>query len=360
MKMDEFMQTQKNALGINNFLQNAQNYTKENFPDLDMENLFSSAITGNLGTNFWTNTILNFAGNEIKIAIQLMITVLVVIIIHSIFKAIVENLGNDSTSKIIYFIQYLIIVTLITDSFISVMNLTRDTISEITNFMNLLIPLLSTLMLTTGAITTTGMIQPVLLFMISFIGNFISVFLIPMLLISITLGIVSNISDKIQISKLSKFLNSSIVWILGIILTIFVCSVSIEGTLSSSVDGMTAKTAKAAVSNFIPVVGKILGDSVDSIIGCGNILKNAVGVIGVIVILGIVILPILKLAVLWISFHVLSGVCEVVADEKIVKLIGQISDGYKVMLAILFSVSVMFMIGITLVLKITNSALMYR
>ena len=190
--MDEFMQTQKNALGINNFLQNAQNYTKENFPDLDMENLFSSAITGNLGTNFWTNTILNFAGNEIKIAIQLMITVLVVIIIHSIFKAIVENLGNDSTSKIIYFIQYLIIVTLITDSFISVMNLTRDTISEITNFMNLLIPLLSTLMLTTGAITTTGMIQPVLLFMISFIGNFISVFLITMLLISITLGIVSN------------------------------------------------------------------------------------------------------------------------------------------------------------------------
>ena len=62
--MDEFMQTQKNALGINNFLQNAQNYTKENFPDLDMENLFSSAITGNLGTNFWTNTILNFAGSK--------------------------------------------------------------------------------------------------------------------------------------------------------------------------------------------------------------------------------------------------------------------------------------------------------
>ena len=99
--MDEFMQNQKNVLGINNFLQNAQNYTKENFPDLDMENLFSSAITGNLGTNFWTNTILNFAGNEVKIAIQLMITVLVVIIIHSIFKAIVENLGNDSTKTVI-------------------------------------------------------------------------------------------------------------------------------------------------------------------------------------------------------------------------------------------------------------------
>lgn len=213
-----------------------------------------------------------------------MITVLIVIIIHSIFRAIIENLGNHTSSKMIYFIQYLIIVTLITDSVISVIDLTRNAIGEIVNFMNLLIPLLSTLMLTTGCITTTGIIQPIILFMISFIGNFISNFIIPMLLISITFGIISNISDKVQIDRLSKFLKSSIVWILGIILTIFVGALSIEGTLSSSVDGVTAKTAKAAVSNFIPVVGKILGDSVDSIIGCGNVLKNAVGVIGVIII----------------------------------------------------------------------------
>lgn len=116
-----------------------------------------------------------------------MITVLIVIIIHSIFRAIIENLGNHASSKMIYFIQYLIIVTLITDSFVSVIDLTRDSIQEIVNFMNLLIPLLSTLMLTTGCITTTGIIQPIILFMISFIGNFISNFLIPMLLISITL-----------------------------------------------------------------------------------------------------------------------------------------------------------------------------
>ena len=271
-----------------------------------------------------------------------MITVLIVIIIHSIFKAIIENLGNDSTVKIIYFTQYLIIVTLVTNSLISVINITRDSIYEITDFMNLLVPLMISLMLTTGCITSVGIVQPIILFMISFIGNFISNFIIPILLISITLSIVSNISDKVQINKLSKFLKSSIVWILGIVLTIFVCSLSIEGTLSSSVDGLTAKTAKAAVSNFIPVVGKILGDSVDSIIGCGNILKNAVGIIGVIIIAGIVVVPILKLSVLWISFYVLSGVCEIVADEKIVKLISQIADSYKILLAILFSVSVMF------------------
>ncbi len=116
-----------------------------------------------------------------------MITVLIIIIIHSLFKAIIENLGNHSSSKIVYFIQYLIIVTLITDSLISMIDLTRNSIQEIVNFMNLLIPLLSTLMLTTGCITTTGIVQPIILFMISFIGNFIANFIIPMLLISMTL-----------------------------------------------------------------------------------------------------------------------------------------------------------------------------
>lgn len=342
--MNELINSQKNILGIDSFINSANNYISESFPDLDISELFTSAISGNVSTNFWTNSFLNLAGKEVKSALQLMITVLIVIIIHSIFKTIIENLNNISTSKIVYLIQYLIIITLITDSVIKVIEITRESIQNIVNFMNLLIPLLTTLMLTTGCITTTGMIQPIIIFMTSVIGNFVSNFIIPILLISITFSIISNFSDKIQLSKLSKFLKSSILWVLGIVLTIFVSSLSIEGTLSSSVDGVTGKTAKAAVSNLVPFVGKILGDSVESIIGCGNILKNAVGYIGIIVILGIVILPILKLTILWISFYILSGFCEIIADEKIVKLIYQISDSYKIMVAILVSVSVMFII----------------
>ncbi len=103
-----------------------------------------------------------------------------------------------------------------------------------------------------------------------------------------------------------------------------------------------------------------MGDTVETIIGCGNILKNSVGVIGVIIITGIVALPIIKITLLMISFKITSAVCEVVADTKIVKLIDNIADSYKILLAILISISIMFVIGITLVIKITNSSIMYR
>lgn len=110
-------------------------------------------------------------------------------------------------------------------------------------------------------------------------GNVISSVFLPLLLVGTALGIVSKISDNIQIGKLSKLFKSGVVWALGIVLTVFVGVLSLEGSLTSSVDGLTAKTTKAVVTSAIPVVGKILGESVDAVLGCSNILKNAVGIV---------------------------------------------------------------------------------
>ena len=86
---------------------------------------------------------------------------------------------------------------------------------------------------------------------------------LPITLIATALGIISNLSDKVQIGKLSNFFKSGITWLLGLIITIFVGILSMEGTLTSNVDGLTAKGVKTAASTFIPVVGKALGDSAD-------------------------------------------------------------------------------------------------
>ena len=244
-------------------------------------------------------------------------------------------------------------------NFVQILDMVKDSIQNLVNFMNTLIPIVITLMLTTGNIASANLMQPILIFVITFMGNFITGIIIPLVLISTSLGIISKISDKIQIDKLSKFFKSSVIWVLGVILTIFVGLVSVEGSLSSSVDGITAKTAKAAVSSFIPVVGKILGDAVDTVIGCSSILKNATGIIGIIIIIGIVALPIIKLTVLMGIYYLGSALCQPIADSKIISLLEQMGDTFKTLLAILCSVSVMFIIGTTLVIKISNSGMMY-
>lgn len=184
--------------------------------------------------------------------------------------------------------------------------------------------------------------------------------LIPLVMIIAVLSIVSKISDKVQITKITKFFKSSIVWFLGIILTVFVGVVSLEGSLSSSIDGITAKTAKAAVSSLIPVVGKILGDAVDSVLGCGVILKNALGIVGIVVIIGICIVPVIKLGVLTIIYNLGAAIIEPVSDEKIVKLLEEMGGTFKLLFAIICTLSAMLIIGVTLVVKISNSGMMYK
>ena len=275
-KETDTLNEQQEEFKIQDFINSANEYTGEFLNDIDMNDILNNAIKGEVDNSTLTKKIFNLFGKEITANISSIVSIIAIILIHSILKSISESLENDGISKLIFYVQYILIVTIIMSNFTDIVKLVQDTSNNLVGFMNLLVPLLITLMMYTGSITTSSVLEPIILFMINFIGNIIQAFVIPLVLILTSLVIISKISDKVQIDKLSKFLKSGIVGFLGIILTIFVGVVSLEGTLSSSVDGITAKTTKAVVSSAMPVVGKILRDAVDTVLGCGIVLKNAV------------------------------------------------------------------------------------
>ena len=357
---DEVINSQMDSFNISNFIDEANKYSNDILKDIDIQELLNNAIKGELDTNQLLKNIFPLLGTEIKEALKVMGSILIIVLIHSVLKSISDNLNNKSVAQITYYVQYILIATVIMTNFSNIISLTKEAVGNMISFIQLLFPLLMTLMLASGSVVSVNLVQPIILFIINLISNIFQSIIIPIILVGTALAIVSKISDRIQIDKLSKFLKSSSVWVIGILLTIFVGVLSIEGTLGSSVDGITAKTAKAAVSSFIPVVGKVLGDAVDTVIGCSAILKNAIGIVGVIVVIAICITPILKLAIITIIYHLTAALCEPIADSKIVSLITQMADTFKILLAILCSISVMLIIGITLVINISNTGLMYR
>lgn len=356
----EVIESQKESFGISDFLTESEKYSGDFFEDIDIKETLDNAISGNVNNNNILKKVISLVTLNIKTTIKSLVSILVIVVIHSILKNISDNLQNSNVSQVIYYVQYILIVTIIMSNFSDIINLVKDTSQNLVGFINLLVPLLINLMIYTGNITTGGVLEPIILFTINFIANAINNILIPIVLIATALSIISKVSDKVQINKLSEFFKSSVVWFLGIALTLFVGIISLEGTLSSSVDGITSKTTKAVVTNAIPVVGKILGDAVDTVLGCGVILKNAIGIVGVIIVIGICISPIIKLATLTIVYNLASAVIQPIADDKIVKLLGEMGGIFKLLLAILCSISVMLIIGVTLVVKISNSGMMYR
>ncbi len=357
---EEIMSSIEEKFNIGSFISQAEEYTGDFLDNTNLSDILNEAMQGKINNQTIYKKIIKILGKEVSSNIKILISILIIVVIHGILKSITDSLENSNVSQIIYFVQYILIVTLIMSNFTEIIKLIKETASNLVGFINVLIPLLLTLMVYTGSITTSTVLEPILLFVSNFIGNIIANILIPVVLIIVVFSVISKITERIQIERISKFLKSSVVWFLGIFLTIFVGIVSLEGTLSSSVDGITAKTAKAAVSSLIPVVGKVLGDVVDSVLGCGIILKNAVGAVGVIVIIGICIVPVIKVAVLSIMYSLASAIVEPVADTKIVKLLEEMSGVFKLLLAILCSLSVILIIGVTMVVKISNSGMMYR
>lgn len=271
---DALINSQLDALNISSFIKEGEKYTKETFKEVDLNELLKNAVTGKISKKNIYSGILKILGEEVTNSITLICGVLVIIIIHSIIKNIGENIGNGSVAQITYYVQYILIVTLVMSSFFQVIDMVKETITNLIGYINVLIPLLLALITANGTAVTASVLQPIILEIIVFLANGITLFVLPILIISTVLGIISNLSDKIQIGKLSKYLKSSIVWIMGFVLTLFVTLISLEGNLASSVDGLTLKGLKGISSTFIPVVGKVLGDSVDTVLRCYKCYKK--------------------------------------------------------------------------------------
>ena len=245
---------QEEAFGIKDFIKDCEKYSPDFIKDLNIKNLFNSSVSGKIDNKSIFEKLINPLKSEFTDVLKIFINILIIVLLHSLLKSLTDGLENCNVSQIVYYAQYILIVTIIMASFSDILNSITTTINNMVGFTKSLVPLLITLMIYTGNITTSSVLEPILLFIIELIANMIKMIIIPVISLITALIIVSKISERVQIQKISKFMKSSIAWTLGIVLTVFIGVVSLEGSLTSAIDGVTAKTAKAAVSSLIPVV----------------------------------------------------------------------------------------------------------
>jgi len=115
-------------------------------------------------------------------------------------------------------------------------------------------PFMMGILILTGAITTSGLLEPIILLLVSTMGFCVNYVIIPLITISVVFNIITNMSDAVNLGKFSKFSNKMALWMNGIFLAIFLAVAGIQTTVSTSVDNITIKTTQAAVSGTIPVV----------------------------------------------------------------------------------------------------------
>ena len=292
---------------------------------------------------------------EISSAIKGAITIFIVVVIMAVLSNLELEKKSDIT-KIAHLACFIVIATITIATFVDTVKMLTNVVHTQTTLMQVISPFLLAVLIATGKITTTGIIQPLLLFLASFVGGVITYFVIPLLSISVAFNVICSISENIKLEKMSKIFSSVSLWTVGVVLTVFLGVLSLETSLSTSVDSLGVKTTQAAVSNFVPVVGKFFSDSLEVVVGATKIIGKTGGVIGIIGIIIVAIVPIFKLASIMGIYMLLAALVEPISNDELTsKYLSSIANTYKTMLGVLIGITILFVISTGIILNLVST-----
>ena len=296
----------------------------------------------------YVSIITKYFFKELSATMKIMISIIIVGLLCGLLKNLQGAFSSEKLCDIAYFACYGVLIVLLSKGFLMAIGIAKDAIGNITNLMAALIPVLFSLIIGVGGVSQVATLDPLVLVVVNIVPRIYVTFIIPLILMGFVLSFVNNISKDYKISKLTKLCKQAVLWAQGIIMTIFIGIVTVRGITSSTLDAVTAKTAKFAVDNFIPVVGKALSDAVATVAGYSLILKNAISTLGLILIIFIILVPIIKLFLTSIIYKLTASLLEPVSENRITDCITSAGDSLILIMSCLICISVMFFIMISI------------
>lgn len=355
--VQDITQSAAKTYNLDEYINTINSSVRENIgEDFNFKNMANEIINkNNINYKKIFMKLLDLFFKEISSAIKGAITIFIVVVI----MAVLSNLELEKKSeitKIAHLACFIVIATITIATFVDTAKMLTKVVHTQTTLMQVISPFLLAVLIATGKITTTGIIQPLLLFLASFVGGVITYFVIPLLSISVAFNVICSISENIKLEKMSKIFSSVSLWTVGVVLTVFLGVLSLETSLSTSVDSLGVKTTQAAVSNFVPVVGKFFSDSLEVVVGATKIIGKTGGVIGIIGIIIVAIVPIFKLASIMGIYMLLAALVEPISNDELTsKYLSSIANTYKTMLGVLIGITILFVISTGIILNLVST-----
>ena len=363
--IDTFIDEQLSDLDIEpieELLESLNKDVYEYIPELTINNLFDFIKSGdfNYSLSSLLNGIMRYFFKEVLANSQILGQLIILSVMLALLQNVQSVFERDNVSKLAYGTCYLILVGIIINSFTIALNLGRKTIDLMIDFLHSILPILISLLIASGGYTSAAILHPFILMTVSSIGTLIRDIVLPLVFLSAALQIVNNITDTLKVTRMSAFLKEVCVGLLGVFLSIFVGAVIIQGAGAAVADGISIRTVKFATKNFLPIVGGIFVDALDTVVGCSILLKSALGLFGTIIIFIICIFPILKIISLIFIFKVASAIVEPLGENKVVTCLNDMGNSLVLILVCVASVVMMLFIVITIIVGAGNMIIMMR
>ena len=232
------------------------------------------------------------------------------LLVLSVFGLLLVHLPRQSVAELARRIVYLALFGVVLQVLVLAGGAAAEAVELMSSFLYALLPVLLTLLVSLGAPTAVGLYHPLLLGAVGSALHLLRIFVLPLLYISGALTVGGQISPQIKLNGLAKLCRDVAMGIFGIMLTVFGALLGLLGLGGSVIDGLGLKAVKSAAGAFIPLVGRTLADTLDTVISTALVLKSLIGVLGLVVLLLICIVPAVKILLLSLLLRLTAALVE--------------------------------------------------
>ena len=313
-----------------------------------------SILKGEYSTNYSSmlSAFLGVVFGNIKSVLPFIFTLVAIGLLSNVVGNLKSNTSGVENTTNFIFLSVAILVVLI--SFKGILGTTNKTLNSILTQMQIVFPILITLLGTIGSVSSISIYNPLVAILSTLVSVVFDKFLYPLFIIIFVLTILGNLTDTIKFDKLNGFLMSTFKWSIGIIFTLFTGFLSIQGITAGKFDSVSIKATKFAMKSYIPIIGSYVSDGMDFFVLGATLVKNSIGLVGVLILIISILSPIIMVIVYKLALQLSSGILQITGNSKICKFLGDCNKILILPIVLIIGVSFMYIITISLIMCTAN------
>ncbi len=335
---------------LNSFLNEVNQSTGGKLPSLSLQSIISGVLhgTGPLSANGVLQSLWGVVTGDLSQESRLLGQLLALGVIAALLELLAESFDRQDVSRFGTAAVYVALAVLALTTFFGAVASVRSAISLLVGLMQSILPLITLLLAGVGAFTTAGIYHPLMLIAINLVAILIQSLVVPALIAAVVLDVIGSVTG-FKLSGIATLLRQIGLWATGAGLTLFLGLVAIYGNAGPVMDGVALRTGKYLANTFIPVVGKLFSDATEMVFGSTYLLKDAVGVAGLLGIAFVVVVPLLKLLILILVFRIAAAVLAPIGAKLMTEALSQFATSLAHLAVALGAVGIMFFLSMTIV-----------
>ncbi len=292
------------------------------------------------------NLSLKYAADTLRKPSKVMAETIVAAILIGAVKTLMNSFGEKQAETIFRTTAILCVSGFLLSPVINCIKIGVKAAQDCNVFISSLIPSISAVMISSGMPTTAGAYNMGVLAVCNITSGLLQKIALPFLGIYISLGFAGSVSQRSEITDMGNAIKNFMVWLLGFIMFLFTGFLSLQSIIGTATDNLAVKTAKFAISGFVPIIGSAVSDAFSTAGICLKIIKSSLGVFGVGMVLISLLPSVIKAAVWYITCKISMFIFSVLGIKEIGSILNICSEAMKITLSFLSAYAVMVVISL--------------